>query len=1009
LLVFVTGATLSTVLAVLADHRAADAIRARGEAEHEADNARRSEEKANHNEAVAVAARKDLEKSNDRLVTSVSRSLLGPLGVQVEKGHSLPPLSDPEIDALWELASSPEERLGVRFVEEALRGPMQTRQLKDRAAYALQAAVRLDDARRRRVEQVLGEYLQTRGISREERLDVAQVLAQADIQDSALAGKVVVTLIEAMSEPAAWSFFETVTEGGAQRTYSPTLQQLARGLSAAAARMEPKEAAGILIQAMTKTAQPLVLPPLREVLSAVVARIEAKEAAAILSQALTTAASRYGMGPLAEVLSMVATRMEPKEAAAMCGQAAAILSQAMSRKYLAGEYDPRVQLAQGLSSLAARMEPKEAAAVCGQAARTLGQTMKTYWTNSETPQQPVQVLSSLAARMEPKEAAAVCGQAARTLSQTMKTIHAFRLGPLVQDLGVLVPRMETKSASVVCGQVTATLAQAITKSGGDWGVLLQLAPGLSAVTAYLEPKEAGEAATILSQAMTETKNPYALGRLAQGLSSVAARMEPKRAAATLSQAMKTANPHALGPLAQGLGVVAARMEPKSAAAVCGQAAGTLIQATVKQAVYFDGQGLAQGLSAVAACMELKEAAAILIQAMTRMHPNSYSALGPLGRSLSAVAAHMESKEAVETCGQATAILSQALANTNAPLSLPHLAEGLSAVATRIEAKEAGEAAAILSRAMTRPEVSLALKYRAEGLSAVAARMEPKQAAVLCGQTAATLRQAMTNWVDSRSLQHLAEGLSAVAARMEPKAAAAACGQAAAALSQAMAKTEDSVKLLELVRGLSAVAARMEPRQAAAVCGQAAAILSRAMTRSIHITINNQTGERVGLPQLAQALSAVAARMEANEAGEVAANLYQAMAKTTEPPALQELAWALTAVLLREDSSSYGSTRHGLVGIVGTLTSSGAPLLAVGLLQPAFQTPPQPLPAQTLVDLLKHPFCAGEARQLVLGQLARHYQRPFADQWDFVRFARKHGPHLDFTSPPQRPVPAAPAR
>jgi hypothetical protein len=53
-------------------------------------------------------------------------------------------------------------------------------------------------------------------------------------------------------------------------------------------------------------------------------------------------------------------------------------------------------------------------------------------------------------------------------------------------------------------------------------------------------------------------------------------------------------------------------------------------------------------------------------------------------------------------------------------------------------------------------------------------------------------------------------------------------------------------------------------------------------------------------------------------------------------------------------------------------------------------------------LLKNPFCVGEARKLVLEQLSRHYQRPFVDQWYFVRFATEQKLDLDLTSPPKRP-------
>jgi hypothetical protein len=63
--------------------------------------------------------------------------------------------------------------------------------------------------------------------------------------------------------------------------------------------------------------------------------------------------------------------------------------------------------------------------------------------------------------------------------------------------------------------------------------------------------------------------------------------------------------------------------------------------------------------------------------------------------------------------------------------------------------------------------------------------------------------------------------------------------------------------------------------------------------------------------------------------------------------------------------------------------------------------PEPLSAQTLVDLLKNPLCVGEARRVVLDSLGMRYQRTFADPWDFVRFATEQQFGLDFTSPPKR--------
>ena len=66
---------------------------------------------------------------------------------------------------------------------------------------------------------------------------------------------------------------------------------------------------------------------------------------------------------------------------------------------------------------------------------------------------------------------------------------------------------------------------------------------------------------------------------------------------------------------------------------------------------------------------------------------------------------------------------------------------------------------------------------------------------------------------------------------------------------------------------------------------------------------------------------------------------------------------------------------------------------------------EPLPCrfttQQLVNLLKMPTCVGEARTVLLGQLAHRYKRPFADVWEFVEWAQKHEPGLDFTTPPKR--------
>jgi hypothetical protein len=44
---------------------------------------------------------------------------------------------------------------------------------------------------------------------------------------------------------------------------------------------------------------------------------------------------------------------------------------------------------------------------------------------------------------------------------------------------------------------------------------------------------------------------------------------------------------------------------------------------------------------------------------------------------------------------------------------------------------------------------------------------------------------------------------------------------------------------------------------------------------------------------------------------------------------------------------------------------------------------------------------GEARRIVLATLGARYRQPFANQWEFVRFAQEQDLGLDLTSPPKR--------
>jgi hypothetical protein len=881
-------------------------------------------ETARKNEQAAVVARADLEKTNTelgqaqgQLETALGRSLLRPLVLDIPLGERTPPLTVPEIEALWELASQQSREVRRRFVSEALKKPTFTRQLRNRASLAIHAAVELDPQLREEVESLLLERLQEGAEPQEQRTNIALVTA-------ALGG---------LSPRGASKAARVLTQAMSKNNGPYDLRDLARGLSAIASQMKPKEAAE-----------------------------HCAEAARTLTQAMNTpdylnAFGAVNLLPLAQGLSAVASHLAPEEEARHCAEAARILTQAMNKakhRSILGD------LAKELSVVAGRLGPKGAAEHCAEAARILTQATNQTADPRALPEL-VRGLSAVAECLNRQEAAGHCAQAARTLTQAMnKTSDPNVLRVLAQGLAAVGPRLEPNEA----GQVASTLIQIMGKPT-ELYALEKLARALQVSAVRLEPNEA---ARVLSQAMSKTTHPNALLPLAEGLSELGARLEPNEAARTFTQALnKTTSPHARGALAQGLAAVAARMKPKEAAEHCSQAVRTLTQAISETTdPYALDHYLARGLSAVVASLEPEEAADTIIQAMRKTaNPDALSALA---RVLAALGPRLERKGAAELYAWAARALTQTMSKNTSPDALSALAQGLAAVGPRLEPNRAAElyarAARILTQAMSKAVDPRALRPLAKGLSALAPRLEPIEATEHYSQAARTLIQAMgTDWAMGTYpfiLRGLAEELSEVAARLEPQEAAEYRSQAAGTITQAMAKHNDPFTLDALARGLALVSPRLETKKAAEHCAQAAGPLTQAIT--------TWTLSRVSSPDF------------------------------------PDLAHALSAILTG-DARILPVRGASLAASLGV--SDGQPILAPTVLVLALGPLPCPLSTQQLVDLLKHPFCVDQARRVVLDVIEQRYRRPFADHWEFVRFATEQRRGLDFTTPPRRPGTPAP--
>jgi hypothetical protein len=260
--------------------------------------------------------------------TTLARQLLRPLAPRPAD----PQMAEPEWEALWELAANRRGRLGYRFVEEASRTPGTSRQLRDRAAPALHAAVGLDEERRAEVEALLLARLDDLALGDEQKGDLALAASAWDGLSSPAAGRTARQLAQASKD-----------------ANDPTASyELARSLSALAPRLESKDAASVattLVQVMKQDTKGLfALQGLVGCLSALAERLDAKDAgqvATALAQVVKDTKGPSDLQLLAQGLSAVVARMEPKEAATVATQAAATLTQAIKDTKNPSLFGPR--------------------------------------------------------------------------------------------------------------------------------------------------------------------------------------------------------------------------------------------------------------------------------------------------------------------------------------------------------------------------------------------------------------------------------------------------------------------------------------------------------------------------------------------------------------------------------------------------------------------------------------------------------------------------------------------
>jgi tRNA A-37 threonylcarbamoyl transferase component Bud32 len=451
---------------------------------------------ANERANAERAARHRAEAAEEGLEKETALGLVGPLD---PKGSDT--LNQPEIEAAWRLAGTGNERLRLRFLEEALRTEGTAGQLRARAEWFIHAAVGLDPQRRERAERLLTEAMRDPDRPLRLRGDIAWIALAASEQGSPIrraSAEVIGQGWAAGEDPKlrdAWRGLLLARAGefapaDASRVLSQALareqdagarRELAEGLAEAAARLEPAEAARLcaeparlLEQALAQEQDVNARKELAEGLAALAWRLGPTEAARVLNQLLAQEEDAAVSRQRAEALAGVARWMEPAEAARACAEAAGSLNRALAR---AKDATARRQLAEALAAVAGRMEPAEAARAYGQEARLLNQAL-VQAKDDITRRELAEGLAAVAERMAPAEAARTCAEAARVFAQAL-TVE--------QDLD---PQIRT----------------------------VDLVGGLTAVAERMEPSEA---ARVLTQALALEKDNRIRGELADGLAAAA--------------------------------------------------------------------------------------------------------------------------------------------------------------------------------------------------------------------------------------------------------------------------------------------------------------------------------------------------------------------------------------------------------------------------------------------------------------------------------------------------------
>jgi tRNA A-37 threonylcarbamoyl transferase component Bud32 len=694
----------------------------------QAEHRRQRAEKA---EDVAVVAQEDVERA-------LGRSLVRPLDP-----NAAATLSEPEVEALWELAEKPAERVRLAFIAEATRSRLTARQFRARAEQALIAAVGLDRDKRQRVERLLAERLRSPGLSAGHQLDLI----------------LVATTLGDLEAPADLGIPDKLLGLVAKRDRDVDLNPVARQLAGCVAWLKPVEAARMLSGALEQVTDSKGTAVLANALAAVAQRLQPAEAVqvvAVLKGALDKETDNNVRLSLAQGLAVVAARLEP-------GAGILVLTQILDREK---DGNVRAVLSQGLAAVWGQLAPADAAAALTGALAKGGDSNRPALAEK---------LAAVADRLRPGEGALTL---TRVLEVESDANARLRLG---EGLEVVAQRLEPREAALVAGLLATALEE---ETAQDRKTVL--ARALAVVAERQLPREA---AALLIQALEQVTDSDSKQALAQRLAAAAGRLPPREAALPLTQTLqKEADVPAQAILARQLAAVAGRLEPVEGARVSGPVAAALSRALEKETNSHNKAALARALVALAGRLQVAEGVRlsrvtgdVLNRALENEPVNNYGSRAALLGGLVTLTER-------QPPGEAARVLTAALEKETDAECTVVLTQGLAVLAGRLDPAEGVRLSRatgdVLIRTLDKEQAYNVRAALAHELVVVTGRLAPDE-------SAGVLTRVLEKETDTDAHRELARGLAISLGRLDSEKPSQRCVSLLAKLVSA-AETEKNV-------------------------------------------------------------------------------------------------------------------------------------------------------------------------------------------------------------------------